>query len=42
MIYNIDKLFKKYDINRYELLKKKYNVTKNNKLIFRFRKCNNT
>ena len=39
-IYNIDNLFKKYDINRYELLKKKYNVTKNNKLIFRFRKYN--
>ena len=39
-IYNIDNLFKKYDINRYELLKKKYNVTQNNKLIFRFRKYN--
>ena len=37
-IYNIDNLFKKYDINIYELLKKKYNLTKNNKLIFRFRK----
>ena len=37
-IYNIDNLFKKYD--RYQLLKKKYNVTQNNKLIFRFRKYN--
>ena len=39
-IYNIDNVFKKYDINRYELLKKKYNLTKYNKLIFRFRKYN--
>ena len=39
-IYNIDNLFKRYDINRYELLKKKYNLTKNNKLIFRLRKYN--
>ena len=27
---------KKYDLHRYELLKKKYNVTQSNKLIFRF------
>ena len=40
-IYNIDNLFKKYDINRYDLLNKKYNLTKiNDKLIFRFRKYN--
>ena len=28
-IYNIDNIFKKYDIHRYELSKKKYNLTKN-------------
>ena len=39
-IYNIDNLFKKYDLHRYQLLKKKYNVTQNNRLIFRFRKYN--
>ena len=39
-IYNIDNLFRKYDLHRYELLKKKYKVTQNNKLIFRFRKYN--
>ena len=38
--YNIDSLFKKYDLHRYQLLKKKYNVTQNDKLIFRFRKYN--
>ena len=37
-IYNIDNLFKKYDIIRYNLLNKKYNLTKNEKLIFRFNK----
>ena len=37
-VYNIDNLFKKYDLHRYQLLKKKYNVTQNDKLIFRFRK----
>ena len=36
--YNIDNLFKKYDLHRYKLLKKKYNVTLNDKLINRFRK----
>ena len=36
--YNIDNLFKKYDSHRYQLLKKKYNVTQNDKFIFRFRK----
>ena len=30
-IYNI---FKKYDKNRYNLLKKKYKITQNKKLIF--------
>ena len=35
-IYCIDNLYKKYDLHRYELLKKKCNVTQNNKLIFRF------
>ena len=39
-VYNIDNSFKKCDLHRYELLKKKYNVTQNNKLIFRFRKYN--
>ena len=39
-IYNIDNLFKKYDINRHELLKKKYNATQNNKLVFRLRRYN--
>ena len=39
-IYNIDNLFKKYDKNIYDLLNKKYNLTQNNKLIFRFRKYN--
>ena len=37
-IDNIDNLFRKYDLHRYELLKTKYNVTQNDKLIFRFRK----
>ena len=38
--YNFDNLFKKYDLHRYQLLKKKNNVTQNIKLIFRFRKYN--
>ena len=38
--YNIDNLFKKWYLHRYQLLKKKYHVTQNNKLIFRFRKYN--
>ena len=33
--YNIDNLFKKYNINMYHLLKIKYNMTKSNKLIFK-------
>ena len=39
-IYNKDNLSKKYDVHRYQLLKKEYNVTQNDKLIFRFRKYN--
>ena len=35
-IYCIDNLHKKYDLHRSELLKKKYKVTQNNKLIFTF------
>ena len=37
-IYNIDNLFKYFDEKNYELLKRKYEVTKNDKLIFRFRR----
>ena len=32
--YNIDNTFKKYNINMYNLLSKKYKMTKSNKLIF--------
>ena len=32
--YNIDNMFKKYDINMYNLLKQ-YSLTKSNKLIFK-------
>ena len=35
-IYCIDNLYIKYDLHRYELLKKKYKLTQKNKLIFRF------
>ena len=37
-IYCIDNLYKKYDISRYNFIKKKYGVVKNNNLIFRFNK----
>ena len=37
-IYCIDNLYKKYDISRYNFLKKKYGVVKNKNLIFRFNK----
>ena len=37
-IYNIDNLFKHFDEKNYELLKEKYEVTDNDKLIFRFRR----
>ena len=36
-IYNcIDNLYKKYDISRYNFIRKKYGVFKNENLIFRF------
>ena len=34
-IYNLDNLFKKYDINMYNLLKQKYILTQSKKLIFK-------
>ena len=34
-IYNLDNLFKKYNINLYNLLKQKYTLTKSEKLIFK-------
>ena len=34
-IYNLDNLFKKYNINMYNLLKQKYTLTKSEKLIFK-------
>ena len=37
-IYNIDNSFKYFDKKNYELLKQKYKVTDNDKLIFRFRR----
>ena len=33
-LYNIDNVFKKYNINMYNLLSKKYVLTKSKKLIF--------
>ena len=33
--YNIDNIFKKYNINMYNLLKEKYILTKSEKLIFK-------
>ena len=35
-IWCIDNLYKKYDISRYNFLKKKYEIVKNENLIFRF------
>ena len=35
-VWCIDNLYKRYDISRYNLIKKKYGVVKNCKLIFRF------
>ena len=35
-IWCIDSLYKKYDISRYNFIKKKYGIVKNCKLIFRF------
>ena len=37
-IYCIDNLYKKYDIRRYNFIKKKYGAVKNKNLIFRFNK----
>ena len=37
-IYNIDNLFRIYYKDKYEILKNKYYVTVNDKLIFRFRR----
>ena len=33
--YNIDNVFKKYNVNMYNLLKRKYILTKSKKLIFK-------
>ena len=38
--YNIDNIFKKYNINMYNLLEKKYLLTKSNRLIFKKHRCN--
>ena len=35
-IYNIDNLYKKYDISKYNFIKKKYRISKKEDLIFRF------
>ena len=35
-IYCLDNLYKKYDISRCNFIRKKYNIVKNQKLIFRF------
>ena len=35
-IYCLDNLYKKYNLSRYNHMKKKYGVVKNSKLIFRF------
>ena len=35
MEYNIDNLFKKYNINMYNLLKRKYTLTKSEKILFK-------
>ena len=35
-IYCIDNVYKKYDISRYNFIKKKYGIVKNKNLIFRF------
>ena len=38
--YNIDNVFKKYNIYMYNLLEKKYSLTKSNRLIFKKHKYN--
>ena len=35
-IYCLDNLYKKYDLSRYNFIKKKYGFVKNQKLIFKF------
>ena len=35
-VHNTDNLYKKYDENRYNFIKKKYGIIRNDKLIFRF------
>ena len=37
--YNIDNIFKKYNIDMYNLLKRKYILTKSKKLIFKKHNC---
>ena len=37
-VYCIDNLYKKYDLSRYNFIKKKYGLVKNNNLIYRFNK----
>ena len=37
-IHWLDNLFKKYDISRYNFIKKKYGIVRNCNLIFRFNK----
>ena len=39
-IYCIDNLYKKYDISKYNFIKKKYKLSKNENLIYRFNKYN--
>ena len=39
-IYNLDNLFKKYNINMYNLLKQKYILTESKKLIFKKHRYN--
>ena len=39
-IYCIDNLYKKFYVGRYNFIKKKYGVVKNEKLIFRFNRYN--
>ena len=39
-IYNIDNLYKKYDISKYNFIKKKYGISKKEDLIFRFNRYN--
>ena len=39
-VYCIDNLYKKYDISRYNFIKKKYGICKKEDLIFRFNRYN--